>query len=803
MRWSRLLSSVMVVSSLALGQELAAQSALDAGNARKAGSPRALGSARDAASSGDTGSAGASKARDAASPRATAGGDVVESLLARMTLEEKAGQLSQWGAQATPTGPRLAKGGEDDVRKGLVGSFIGMSGADATRQLQREAVESSRLHIPILFSFDVIHGFRTIFPIPLAEAASWDVALAERSARAAALEATAHGLHWTYAPMIDISRDARWGRVMEGAGEDPFLGAAFAVARVRGFQGGSVQDATTMIATAKHFVGYGAAEAGRDYNPAELSERTLREIYLPPFQAAVEAGVGSVMTAFHDIAGIPMHAHQPLVRDLLRGVWGFSGVVVSDYTGIRELISHGVAATQAEAGSLGMRATVDVDMLSRIYTQDLPQLVRSGQVPQSLVDDAVRRVLEAKRRLGLFEDPYRYSDPERQRTRTRTRETLSLAREAGSKSIVLLKNEDDLLPLRKDLRTLAVVGALANDPASVLGGWNAAGLPEEAVPLLDGIRAAISPKTKLLYARGAAPNSRDTRGIDQAVRAALEADVVVAVVGEDATMSGEARSRAWIGLPGAQQLLLERLQAIGKPLVIVLMNGRPLAVPWVVEHAPAILETWFLGSMMGHAVADVLFGAVNPSGKLPITFPRAVGQVPLYYNHRQTGRPPAPKDRYTSKYLDVPWTPLFPFGHGLSYTSFAYDEPRLSATRIGPRDTLTVLVTVRNTGKRAGEETVQLYLRDDFASSARPIKALRGFARVALAPGSARELSFTLDAEDFALLDPTFQRVVEPGAFTVYVGGSSEQVKEAHFEVTAGTQLPGPGSAIPRFLRSE
>jgi len=728
--------------------------------------------------------------------------DRIAALLARMTLEEKAGQLSQLGAQQTPTGPRVQAGSEEDIRQGRVGSLIGAYGTETTHRLQRIAVEESRLKIPLLFSFDVIHGFRTVFPVPLAEASAFDPDLARRTARVAAREATAHGLHWTYAPMVDIARDARWGRVVEGAGEDPFLGAALAVARVRGLRG-SRPDDTRLLATAKHFVAYGAAEAGRDYNVVDLSERTLHEIYLPPFRAAVEAGVDAIMPAFNEIAGVPMHAHRPLLEQELRGRWGFGGVVVSDYTGVEELRMHGMADTRDQAGAAALEAGVDVDMISAIYPTALPALVRSGRIPERLLDRAVRRVLEAKERLGLFDDPYRYGDAARERTASRTPEARKLAREAAQKSIVLLKNDGDVLPLKKELGTLAIVGALAEDAQSTLGAWAAVGLPSESVTVREGIARAVSPKTKVTYARGASPDSDDASGLEEAERVARAADVIVAVVGESEGMTGEAHSRSSLGLPGAQEALLARLRQTGKPLVVLLMNGRPLALPPAVTGAPALLECWYLGHEMGTAVADVLFGDVSPSGKLPITFPRSTGQVPIYYNHKRTGRPPREEERFTSKYLDVPWTPLYPFGHGLSYTRFAYDPPQLSATRIGPTATLTVRVTVRNVGRRAGEEVVQLYLRDDVASVTRPVRALRGFTRVALAPGAARTVTFTLDQDDLALLDASLARVVEPGTFTVFVGGSADASAQATFTVTGGARLSGLGSAIPRMLRSE
>lgn len=725
----------------------------------------------------------------------------VDQLLAQMTLEEKVGQLNQAAVQQLPTGPKVGSASEDDIAKGRVGSVLGAHGAESTRSLQRIAVERSRLKVPLLFAFDVIHGFLTTFPVPLAEAASFDPTLAERCARAAAVEATAHGLTWTYAPMVDIARDGRWGRVVEGAGEDPFLGSAFAVARVRGLRG-NPGDVTSLMATAKHFVAYGAAEAGRDYNTADVSDRTLREIYLPPFRAAVEAGVDSIMPSFNEIAGVPMHANRPLIRDLLRDRWGFRGIVVSDYTGIKELISHGIAADPKTAAERAMDATVDIDMASSFYQDQLPELVKSGKVSHLLLDAAVRRVLEAKERAGLFTDPYRYMDVAREKANELTPATRALARDAGRESIVLLKNEGGLLPLPKTGKKLAVIGELAADQWSVLGAWQGIGRPSDSVTVLDGIKKAIGTDTQVFYAKGASPKSAATSDITDAVTTAKSADVVVWVAGESSDMSGEAYNRSWTGLPGAQQALFDKLVAVGKPIVVLLMNGRPLAIPQVASKATAVLETWFLGHEMGNAVADVLFGDVNPSGKLPITFPRAVGQTPIYYNHKSTGRPPRADEHYTSKYIDVPWTPLYAFGHGLSYTTFRYSAPKLSAAKIGPSDTLTVSIKLENTGSRKGSEVVQLYLRDDIATFTRPVRALRGFARVTLEPGAATEVRFTLDREDFALLDANLQPVVEAGTFTVFVGGSSDTTNQATFEVTSSAKLDAEPSAIPRMLRA-
>jgi beta-glucosidase len=730
--------------------------------------------------------------------------DPTESLLARMTLEEKLGQLAQWSGGGISTGPTAAASSEQDIRAGKVGSFLGIFGAETTRRLQTLAVEHSRLRIPLMFSFDVIHGMRTVYPVPLAEAASWNPDMARETARAAALEAAAHGIHWTYAPMVDITRDPRWGRVVEGAGEDPYLGAAFAAARVRGFQSGDVADSTRILSTAKHFIAYGAAESGRDYNIADISERTLHEVYAPPFRAAIEAGVDSIMTSFNEVAGVPLHANAELVRDTLRKSWGYSGVVVSDYTGIKELMTHGIAKDREQAGELALRSTIDVDMISGIYGGEMIDLVKRGVVPVSLVDAAVRRVLQAKHKLGLFDDPYRFCNEAREQAAVVTPESRKLARAAARESMVLLKNQDNLLPLSKS-KSIAVVGALAADTRAPLGSWNGMGVPADVVSVLDGIRAAVPQSTKITYAQGASAVSADRSGIAEAERIAREADVVVAVVGEIADMSGEARSRTGLLLPGAQQALLERLHKTGKPVVAVLMNGRPLALSWMDEHIPAILESFQLGVEMGGAVADVLFGDVNPSGKLPITFPRNVGQVPIYYAKKLTGRPPSAEDPYTSRYLDVPWTPLYPFGHGLSYTQFQYDAPQLSAAKLPPTGKLSVRVSVRNVGQRAGTEVVQLYLRDDVGSTTRPVKQLRGFQRVQLAPGESRELTFTLDQDDFALLvkgaDNKWQRAVEAGAFTVMVGGSSDAVQSVGFEVTGSAKLQGLGPATPRELR--
>jgi beta-glucosidase len=726
-----------------------------------------------------------------------------------MTLEEKLGQLNQLPGMGTQTGPRAPQGGEKLIRAGGVGSFLGIWGVEYTRELQRIATEESRLKIPLLFAMDVIHGFRTIYPVPIAEAASFDPARVEFSARQSAVEATAHGLHWTFAPMVDIARDARWGRIVEGAGEDPYLGGIMAAARVRGFQGGdsalNLGAPDALLATAKHFAAYGGAEGGRDYNSVELSERTLWETYLPPYEAAVRAGAAIVMSSFNDIGGIPSHMSEWLLTEVLRGRWGFKGLVVSDWGGIGEMMNHGVAATKGEAGILALRAGVDVDMADGIYADSLAAAVRSGRLPIDFVDSSVHRLLRVKYALGLFQDPYRFSDVARERRFTLAPEHLGAARAAAREGIVLLKNVNKTLPLSKDLRTIAVIGPLADDQRSALGNWAADGRREEAISALAGIRAAVGSGTRIAYTRGAPVDTADSAGFALARSAASEADAIVLVLGEREDMSAEAESRASIELPGSQVELARtviraaRLSTGGpsKPIVAVLMNGRPLAIPELASEVPAIVESWFLGNQHGSALADVLFGDYNPGGKLPTTFPRATGQIPTYYNHRNTGRPPVATEKYTSKYLDLPWTPLFPFGYGLSYTTFEYGNLRLSTLKLGAGDSLEIAFDLRNTGDRAGDEVAQVYVRDDVASVAEPVRALKAFRRITLRPGETRSVAFKLGPDSFALYDRRMRRVVEPGTFTVYVGTDSNALLSARFEFVGDTLVLAPPT--PRF----
>ncbi len=691
----------------------------------------------------------------------------IDSLLARMTLEEKLGQLNLPSVFG-----RVSPAEIEMVRRGQVGGFLNLDGPEAARDIQRVAMQESRLRVPLLLGLDVIHGYRTIFPIPLAEASTWDPEVVEATARAAGREARAAGINWTFAPMVDIARDPRWGRIAEGSGEDPYLGSLLAAARVRGFQ-------ESILATAKHFAAYGAAEAGREYNTVDVSERALREIYLPPFKAAVDAGVASIMSAFNEIAGVPSTANPWLTDTVLRQEWRFDGFVVSDWTSIDELRAHGVAASRAEAGRLALAAGIDMDMVSGIYRDSLPALVQAGRVPVAHVDAAVRRILRAKLRLGLFEDPNRgvaAAAPPLDR---------DLARRVARESIVLLKNEGGLLPLGAQARTIAVIGPLASDTAAPLGPWHARGQAGDVVSVVAAIRERAGAGTTVLHAPGTGLTNGDTSGIAAAVALARRADVTVLVVGEPDSMSGEASSRSRLDLPGAQERLQQAVVATGRPVVLVLMNGRPLILTWAAEHVPAILETWFLGVETGHAIADVLFGDVNPSGRLPVTFPRTVGQIPIYYNAKNTGRPAVEGQHFTSKYLDVPNTPLYPFGYGLSYTTFAYRDLQLRAARLGPADTLVVTMTVANTGARPGTEVVQLYVRDDVGSVTRPLRELRGFRRVVLEAGAARTVEFRVPVGELGVWGSAMKFAVEPGTFRVFVGPNSTAELAAGFEVVA------------------
>lgn len=712
------------------------------------------------------------------SQRATNVEQRVNALLARMTLGEKLGQLQQLDGEANGN---FRPEHIDLVRKGLLGSTLNVRGAQRTNQLQRVAMNESRLKIPLLFGFDVIHGYRTIFPIPVAEAASWDPALAERSAAVAAQESNNAGVRWTFAPMLDIARDPRWGRITEGAGEDPFLGAAFAAARVRGFQGNDYSAADKVLACAKHWVAYGAAEGGRDYNTTDLSENTLREIYFPPFKAAIDAGVGTLMTSFNAINGVPASANAFTLTKVLRQEWKFDGFVISDYTSVRELINHGFVANEEQAAAAALNAGIDMEMVSRSYNTFGPRLLEQRKLSLTTIDEAVRRVLRIKYRLGLFDRPY--TDEAREPQSLLRPESLSLARAIAARSMVLLKNDRGVLPLDRAVKSIAVIGPLADDRRAPLGWWAGDGREENTITPLAGIRAEVDAQTKVAYAKGCDVKDDSTAGFAEAIDLANRSDVALVFVGESADMVGEAASRSSLDLPGRQMDLVKAIQATGKPTVVVLVNGRPLTIGWIVDNVPAVLESWMGGTQSGHAIADVLFGDVNPGGKLPVTFPRNVGQVPIYYNHMNTGRPPEAENRYTSKYLDVPWTPLFPFGFGLSYTTFKLSNLQLSARRIRASEKLLVTVDVENAGRRAGDEVVQLYIRDPVATMTRPVKELKGFQRVTLQPGEKRRVEFTLTRDHLAFWNREMRFVVEPGEFRVMVGSNSRDLIEAKFEV--------------------
>lgn len=697
----------------------------------------------------------------------------VNALLAKMTLDEKIGQLTLYTTDWGSTGPSIREGYKNDIRSGACGNLFNSHTTQFVRELQKVAVEETRLKIPLLFGFDVIHGYKTIFPIPLGEAASWDLAAIEQSARVAATEAAAAGLNWTYAPMVDIGRDPRWGRVMEGAGEDTWLGCRIAEARVRGIQGKKLSDVDAMLACVKHFAGYGAAIAGRDYNTVDMSERFFREYYLPPYEAAVRAGAATVMTSFNDYDGVPATGNKYLLDNILRKEWGFEGFVVTDYTSINEMVNHGVVANDKDAGELALNAGVDMDMQGAVYQRFMKQSLSEGKVTQAQIDEACRRILRLKFDMGLFEDPYKYCNAAREKKTLLSAENRAAAREVSRKSIVLLKNEQQALPLKKGQK-IALIGPLADNKSELIGNWNGAGNANDCVSLREGIASVQA--SGLLLANGCDFESMDKSGFEEAIRIARLSDVIIVAVGEKAMMSGEAAARAELGLPGVQEALVLELCKTGKPVIVVLMNGRPLAIPAIAEQATAILETWWLGTETGNAIADVLFGAYNPSGKLPMTFPRSVGQVPIYYNYKNTGRPYDPNSKWTSKYIDQPNAPLWPFGFGLSYTSFQYETPTLDIQSANP--SVVVNVTVKNTGKIAGEEVVQLYIRDMVGSVTRPVKELKGFQKVMLQAGESRQLKFFLTEKELGYYRRDMTFGTEPGEYEIMVGGNSEEVKK-------------------------
>ena len=718
-----------------------------------------------------------------------------------MTLEEKVGQLVQRaGGRSKSLNSRLDDAELERVRAGTVGSYLHVAGAEPLGRLQKVAVEESRLGIPLLFAMDVVHGYRTIFPVPLALAATFAPDAAERAARVAAEEATAAGLHWTFAPMIDVARDPRWGRIVEGAGEDPYLGARMAVAQVGGYQGGNTLRPGALMATAKHFGAYGAAIGGRDYNSADLSERTLQEVYLPPFYAAARAGSGSFMVAFNDIAGVPTTANRELLRGTLRERWGWQGLMVSDWGSIGELINHGVTANRAGAGVLALDASVDMDMVGGVYADDLAGAIARDPARLKLLDEAVLRILRVKEQLGLFDRPMAYHDTEREARELLAPEHREAARAIARQSIVLLKNQGRLLPLDPaKLRSVAVIGALATDGMSSLGSWRAQGKAEDVVTVLKGITAALPTRVKILSAAGADPRNPETGGIAAAIKLVKSADVTILMIGEDYDLSGEARSRSTLELPPSQLELARAVFATGKPVVVVLANGRPLAMTEISEKAPAILETWMLGVEAGNAVADVLFGAYSPSGRLPAAFPRATGAVPFYYSANATGRPADPdlaKD--TVRYHDLPITPLYPFGHGLSYSEFRYGDLAQSTQNVGPGERIDISITVENTGGVAADEVVQLYVRDPVASIARPVLELRGFKRVELGAGQRKRVTFSLTPEQLAFWSPKGQWLIEAGRIDFWIGASSADLRASgSFEITRTQAGTAPAAALP------
>jgi beta-glucosidase len=725
-----------------------------------------------------------------------------EVLLRKMTLDEKVGQLVQRaGGRQRALNSRINDDELARVRAGLVGSYLHVAGADFLGKLQKTAVEESRLGVPLLFAMDVVHGYRTIFPVPLALAATFAPEANERAARVAADEATAAGLHWTFAPMIDIARDPRWGRIVEGAGEDPYFGARMAVAQVNGFQGGNALRPGAMMATAKHFGAYGAAVGGRDYNTADISERTLQEVYLPPFYAAARAGAGSFMAAFNDIGGVPTTGNRDLMRGLLRERWGWQGLMVSDWGSIAELLNHGVAGDRAAAANLALSASVDMDMVGGVYQDDLKDVVSKDPARMRELDEAVLRILRVKEQLGLFDNPMVYHDVEREGRALLTSENRSAARAIARQSIVLLENEAKLLPLdASKLKSLVVVGALATDSRSSLGSWKAQGKEEDVVNILTGITNALPKTVKLTHVPGADPRKKDdVTGIPAAVKAVAKADAVVLVIGEDYDLSGEARSRSDLELPANQLELARKILATGKPVVVVLANGRPLALQWLSDNATTILETWMLGVEAGNAVADVLFGGYAPAGRLPAAFPRVTGAVPGYYAQNATGRPADPDlTKDTVRYHDLPITPLYPFGHGLSYTEFKYSDLAQSATAIGPGERIDISITIENAGPVAGDEVVQLYVRDPVAAIARPVLELRGFKRVELAVGAKKRVTFSLTPEQLAYFNARGQWQVEAGRIDFWVGASSTDMRaNGSFEITKTHNASAPATALP------
>ncbi len=704
----------------------------------------------------------------------------IDSLMLKMTLAEKVGQLVQIVG--------VDKVDENWVRQGKVGSYLsGVWNPEKAQELQKIAVEESRMKIPLLFANDIIHGFTTIFPVPLAQSCSWDPELVKRAYHISAFEAASEGTHWTYAPMVDISRDPRWGRVVEGSGEDPYLGSVMAAARIKGFQGDSLSDEGTIAATAKHYVAYGAVEAGRDYNSVNIGKRILNEVYMPPFKTAVDSGVATIMSAFNDIDGIPASANHYTLTEVLRNEWKFKGFVISDFNSVAELVPHGIAANKTEAALEGLTAGVDVDMvgdttLGNIYSPNLEELVKEGKLSEDYINQSAKRVLELKYDLGLFKNPYidkKYFEKHSISQDEKNKTALQLARE----SIVLLKNKNKILPLNKNINSIAVIGPLANDVNNIQGGWNGKGKKNKLISILEVIKNKVSSSTKIYYAKGCEINDSNKDDFDEAIDAAKKSDVAIVVVGESSDMSGEAASKTNLNLPGVQEDLIKQIQNAGTPVIAVLINGRPLTISWLNENVDGIIEAWYLGDQAGNAITDVILGDYNPSGKLTMTFPRSVGQIPIYYDYKNTGRPFVADDKYTSKYLDLPNTPLYPFGFGLSYTSFKYSNLQIlpSSTTIG--DTLLASVEVTNNGDIGGDEIVEMYIRDEVASVTRPLKELKGFQRIKLKPNETKKVFFTITPDMLSFFGLDMKKIIEPGKFDVMIGGSSDKVISKSFEL--------------------
>jgi len=710
----------------------------------------------------------------------------LKELMATMTLEEKIGQMTLITAHVAITGPKVPGDYMVALRKGQVGAINALFGAEQTREVQRVAIEETRLGIPLIFTLDVIHGHRTVFPIPLAEAATFDSDLWERTARATALEATADGVNFNYAPMIDVSRDPRWGRIAEGPGEDPWLASVYAVAKIRGIQGDDIGKPYNMAATAKHLAAYGAAQAGRDYHSVDISERTFLEVYMPPFKAAIDAGAVALMPGFHDLAGVPMTSNKAILNDLVRDKWGFDGVMISDYNAITELLAHGTAGDIAEAAAAALKAGVDIDLMGDAYAQGLPAALERGLVTVEDIDQAVARILLLKEALGLFDDPFARGQ-EGFLSPLQIKAHENLAREAGRRSIVLLTNHNDILPLSDPPSKLAVIGPLADNQEEMLGPWSIVGKGEDMVSILEGIKAAFS-TSDILHASGGGIRNAADGDIAAAVDVASQADVVILCLGEEAIMSGEAASRGVLDLPGRQAELARTILDLGKPVIALLSSGRQLLCPWLFDRADAVVATWFLGSEAGNAIADILIGRHNPSGRLPVSWPVDVGQIPICYQPRPTGRHPSEQERYSSKYLDLPVEPLFPFGHGLSYTKFDVSNVKASPSEAGPGDEIVIEAEVENRGGMSGEETALLFVNDPVASLARPAMELKGMVKTQLDPGEKKSVRFTLSADELSFLDHDLEALLESGEIVFLVGPTADRssLTETRITIQAG-----------------